>query len=97
MSGLGQQDAELALEANDNLYPDDGRLSRGLPRGDRRALGAERVLFASGFPRFDPRFEILRVRWAPASTRPAKAAILGGNAGQAVRARAVARRPSWPK
>jgi predicted TIM-barrel fold metal-dependent hydrolase len=38
------------------------------------------VLFASGFPAFDPRLELLRVQWAPNLDEPARAAILGGYA-----------------
>jgi predicted TIM-barrel fold metal-dependent hydrolase len=81
ISGLGQQDAELALADNPNLLVQ----TAGVYREDFlervvRAFGAERLLFASGFPQFDPRLEILRVRWAPNLDGAAKGLILGGNA-----------------
>ena len=37
------------------------------------------MLYASGYPIFDPRLEIRRVQWA-AFAMPDEAAILGGNA-----------------
>jgi uncharacterized protein len=43
-------------------------------------FGAERLLYASAFPQFDPRLELLRVRWAPKLGDDAREAILGGNA-----------------
>jgi predicted TIM-barrel fold metal-dependent hydrolase len=81
ISGLGQQDAELALEANPNLFiQTTGVYREDFIEGVVARFGAERVLFASGFPGFDPRFELLRVRWAPNLDEQAKDAILGGNA-----------------
>ena len=81
ISGLGQQDAELALEASPNLFiQTTGVYREDFIEGVVSRFGAERVLFASGFPHFDPRFELLRVRWAPNLDEQAKAAILGGNA-----------------
>ena len=44
------------------------------------AFGAGRLLYASAFPRFDPRLELLRVSWAPNLRDQDQAAILGGNA-----------------
>ena len=49
-------------------------------------FGAGRLLFASGFPRFDPRLELLRVRWAPNLDEQSRAAILGGNAARLLEA-----------
>jgi predicted TIM-barrel fold metal-dependent hydrolase len=43
-------------------------------------FGAGRMLYASGFPHFDPRLEVLRVRWAPNLDDAARAQVLGGNA-----------------
>jgi predicted TIM-barrel fold metal-dependent hydrolase len=43
-------------------------------------FGADRLLYASAFPRFDPRLELLRVQWAPNIDDGARDAILGGNA-----------------
>jgi predicted TIM-barrel fold metal-dependent hydrolase len=81
ISGLGQQDAELALAASPNLYLQ----TTGVYREDflekiAERHGAGRLLFASGFPAFDPRLELLRVQWAPNLDVAARAAILGGNA-----------------
>ena len=83
ISGLGQRDAELALEANPNLVIQ----TTGVYREDFledvvERFGPERVLFASGFPRFDPRLELLRVQWAPNLDGRARTAILAGNAGR---------------
>jgi len=81
ISGLGQVDAQLALEENPNLHVQTtGVYREDFLEGIVERLGAERLLFASGFPRFDPRLELLRVQWAPAIGAEAAAAILGGNA-----------------
>lgn len=83
ISGLGQRDAILALEANPNLLiQTTGVYREDFLEGVVAQLGAARVLFASGFPEFDPRLEVLRVRWAPNLDDAARGAILGGNAGQ---------------
>jgi predicted TIM-barrel fold metal-dependent hydrolase len=65
MSGLGQVDAELALEDNDNLMIQTSGVYREdfIERIVRRH-GPERVLFASAYPHFDPALEIRRVQWA---------------------------------
>jgi uncharacterized protein len=65
MSGLGQVDAELALSDNDNLLIQTSGVYREdfIERIVRRH-GPERVLFASGFPHFDPALEIRRIQWA---------------------------------
>jgi uncharacterized protein len=81
ISGLGQRDALLALEANQNLViQTTGVYREDFLEGVVERFGAERVLFASGFPRFDPRLELLRVRWAPNLDEPSRAAILASNA-----------------
>jgi predicted TIM-barrel fold metal-dependent hydrolase len=81
ISGLGQRDALLALEANPNLVlQTTGVYREDFIEGVVEWFGAERVLFASGFPRFDPRLEVLRVQWAPNLDEAAQAAILAGNA-----------------
>ena len=81
ISGLGQRDALLALEANPNLViQTTGVYREDFIEGVVGRFGPERVLFASGFPRFDPRLEVLRVQWAPNLDEHAQAAILGGNA-----------------
>jgi predicted TIM-barrel fold metal-dependent hydrolase len=62
ISGLGQADATLAMQKADNLYID----TAGVYRQDFieetvNAFGGRRVLFASGSPYFDQRYEIKRV------------------------------------
>lgn len=81
ISGLGQTDAELALAANANLAVQTAGVYReDFIEGVAARLGAERVLFASGFPLMDPRLELLRVRLAPNLGEAARGQILGGNA-----------------
>jgi predicted TIM-barrel fold metal-dependent hydrolase len=62
ISGLGQADATLAMEKASNLYID----TAGVYRQDFieetvEAFGGNRVLFASGAPYFDQRYEIKRI------------------------------------
>ncbi len=81
ISGLGQRDALLALEASPNLaIQTTGVYREDFIEGVARRFGAGRVLFASGFPHFDPRLEVLRVQWAPNLDEAAQQAILAGNA-----------------
>jgi predicted TIM-barrel fold metal-dependent hydrolase len=83
ISGLGQTDAELALTANPNLVVQTtGVYREDFLEGVVARHGAGRLLYASGFPLFDPRLEILRARWAPGFDDAARARVLGGNAGQ---------------
>jgi predicted TIM-barrel fold metal-dependent hydrolase len=81
ISGLGQVDAELALEACPNLLiQTSGVYREDFLEGVVARFGAERLLYASAFPHFDPRLELLRVRWAPGFDERARAAVLAGNA-----------------
>ena len=81
ISGLGQVDAELALESCPPLLiQTSGVYREDFLEGVAARFGPSRLLYASAFPRFDPRLELLRVRWAPNLDEQAKAAILGGNA-----------------
>jgi predicted TIM-barrel fold metal-dependent hydrolase len=81
ISGLGQTDAELALAANPNLaVQTTGVYREDFLEGVAERVGPERLLYASGFPLFDPRLEVLRVRWAPNLDEPARTLVLGGNA-----------------
>jgi len=81
ISGLGQTDAELALAANPNLVVQTtGVYREDFLEGVVARHGAERLLYASGFPLFDPRLEVLRVRWAPNLDDAGRAQVLGGNA-----------------
>jgi len=87
ISGLGQTDAELALTANPNLVVQ----TTGVYREDfleavSARFGPERLLYASGFPLFDPRLEVLRVRWAPNLSEHDRTLVLGGNAERLLRA-----------
>jgi len=79
ISGLGQVDAELALAGNPNLLVQTAGVYReDFLEGAAARLGAERLVFASGFPHMDPRLEIRRVQWAHFS-EDAKERILGRN------------------
>lgn len=65
ISGLGQADVTLAMRQSKNLYMD----TAGVYRQDFieetiEQLGGGRVLFASGAPYFDPRYEVMRVQYA---------------------------------
>jgi len=80
ISGLGQADATLALDQTPNLYID----TAGVYRQDFieetvEMFGAERVLFGSGAPYFDQRYEIKRVLLAKVD-EVARAAMGAGNA-----------------
>jgi predicted TIM-barrel fold metal-dependent hydrolase len=89
VSGLGQRDALLALEASPNLLiQTTGVYREDFLEGVVARFGPERVLFASGWPRFDPRLERLRVEWAPGLDGDSKGAILHRNA---------ARLLGWPE
>lgn len=80
ISGLGQADATLALDQTPNLYID----TAGVYRQDFieetvEMFGAERVLFGSGSPYFDQRYEIKRVLLAKVD-KAARAAMGAGTA-----------------
>ena len=80
ISGLGQADATLALSRNPNLFMD----TAGIYRQDFieetiDAFGSERVLFGSGSPYFDQRYEIKRVLLAKAIESD-RSAMKSGNA-----------------
>ncbi len=81
ISGLGQDDAFHALELCPNLaVQTSGVYREDFLEGVVERFGAERLLYASAFPRFDPRLELLCVQWARKFGDEARAAILGGNA-----------------
>lgn len=80
ITGLGQADATLALRRASNLFID----TAGVYRQDFieetvEEFGGERVLFGSGAPYFDQRFEIKRVLFAKVDDA-ARAAMQSGNA-----------------
>jgi predicted TIM-barrel fold metal-dependent hydrolase len=65
ISGLGQIDAELAVEQNGNVYlQTSGVYREDFITGVAARCGADRLLYASGFPQFEPRLERRRVEWA---------------------------------
>lgn len=81
ISGLGQEDAFLALEACPNLFVQTSGVYReDFLEGVVERFGAERLLYASAFPHFDPKLELLRVRWAPNIDDDDREAILWANA-----------------
>lgn len=80
IAGLGQVDAELALADNPNiLIQTSGVYREDFIEGIVQRYGVERVLYASALPLFDPRLELLRVRWAHFSEQEQQA-LLAGNA-----------------
>jgi predicted TIM-barrel fold metal-dependent hydrolase len=80
ISGLGQVEAELALQQAGNLLVQTSGVYReDFLEGVVSRFGAHRVLYASSYPWLDPRLEIRRVQWAGFSDEE-KAALLGGNA-----------------
>jgi len=80
ISGLGQTDAELALADNDNLaLQTSGVYREDFLEGVVRRFGANRLLFASAYPRFEPELEVKRAQWA-AFSADERDAILHGNA-----------------
>jgi predicted TIM-barrel fold metal-dependent hydrolase len=79
ISGFGQVDAELALRAAPSLrIQTTGVYREDFLEGIEASLGAARMIFATGFPYFDARFELARVRSAHLSDE-AKTLILGRN------------------
>jgi predicted TIM-barrel fold metal-dependent hydrolase len=81
LSGLGQTDAELALEHCANLtLQTAGTYREDFIEGCVARFGADRVLYASSCPLLEPRLEVLRVQWAPNLTDPQREAMLRGNA-----------------
>jgi uncharacterized protein len=81
ISGLGQADAELAVERNPNIsLQTTGVYREDFILGIAARFGAERLLYASGFPQFEPRLERLRIEWAPKLDEKAKHQILIDNA-----------------
>jgi predicted TIM-barrel fold metal-dependent hydrolase len=79
ISGLGQQDAEIALEVNPNIWIQ----TMGVYREDflQRVVerfGSGRVTFASGFPLFNMTFEMHRIEWGHFDAA-SRERIIGGN------------------
>lgn len=80
ISGLGQTDAEIALDTCPNISIH----TTGVYRQDfiERVVathGADRVMFAGGSPHFEPAYEILRIRHA-CLDEPAREMLLAGTA-----------------
>lgn len=80
ISGLAQADATLALRQTPNLYIDTAGIYRqDFIENTVKEIGAERVLFASGAPYLDQRYEIKRVLLADVD-EAARRAMQAGNA-----------------
>jgi uncharacterized protein len=80
ISGLGQIDAMTALQTCPNvLVATNGVYRQDFIEGVVREVGADRVVFASASPQFDPSYEVLRVRLAALEDTD-RAALLGGTA-----------------
>ena len=83
LSGLGQTDAEIALDEHPNVTVQTaGTYREDFIEGCVARFGAERVLYASSCPLMDPRLEVRRVQWAPNLDDAQKQLMLGGNAGR---------------
>jgi uncharacterized protein len=81
ISGLGQVDAELAVEQNANVYlQTSGVYREDFITGVAARCGADRLLYASGFPQFEPRLERRRVEWAAELGADDRQQILWDNA-----------------
>lgn len=81
ISGLGQIDAELAVEHNPNVFlQTTGVYREDFIVGVAHRLGPERLLYASGFPQFEPRLERRRVEWAVGLKDTDRRRILWDNA-----------------
>ena len=81
ISGLGQIDAELAVEQNANVFlQTSGVYREDFITGVAARCGADRLLYASGFPQFEPRLERRRVEWAAELGDDDRRAILWENA-----------------
>jgi predicted TIM-barrel fold metal-dependent hydrolase len=79
ISGLGMRDAWAALQSAPNLrIHTAGEYRQDFIEDVVTRLSAQRVLFASGAPQFEPAFEVLRIRWAQLPDT-AIHAMLGGN------------------
>lgn len=80
ISGLGQADVTLAMGRTSNLLIDTAGVYRQDFIEETVAMfGPERVLFASGAPDFDQRFEASRIRAAKVD-QDARLAMQSGNA-----------------
>jgi predicted TIM-barrel fold metal-dependent hydrolase len=76
MSGLGQVDADLALADNANLLiQTTGVYREDFLQNVVATYGAQRVLFASALPHFDPSLELRRVEWGGFSDADQKAML----------------------
>lgn len=81
LSGLGQVDAEIALDTCPNLTVQTaGTYREDFIEGCVRRFGAERVMYASSCPVMEPRLEVKRVQWAPNLSEADKQLMLTGNA-----------------
>jgi hypothetical protein len=81
ISGLGAADVSLLLRQSANVvlhttgaYREDFLISLA------SQFGPERLMYASGYPRFSPEYELRRVQWADGISAQAKEHILGTTA-----------------
>jgi predicted TIM-barrel fold metal-dependent hydrolase len=81
ISGLGAADVTLLLRQSPNVvlhttgaYREDFLVSLV------SQFGPERLMYASGYPRFSPEYELRRVQWADGISAEAKEHILGTTA-----------------
>ena len=80
ISGLGQADAALAMQKAANLHFDTAGIYRqDFIEESIGVFGSERILFGSGAPYFDQRYELLRVSMAKVGLSD-RQAVQSGNA-----------------
>jgi predicted TIM-barrel fold metal-dependent hydrolase len=81
ISGLGAADVSFLLDQSPNVVVQ----TTGAYREDflvslTTSYGPERLMYASGYPRFSPAYELRRVQWADGISAQAKEHILGTTA-----------------
>lgn len=79
ISGLGQYNALLALQRANVFVQTTGVYRQDFLEHVMMQVGDQKMLFASGLPRFDVELEIKRIQWAKVPDNT-KTAVLGGNA-----------------
>lgn len=81
ISGLGQFDAELAMQDRANvLIQTSGVYRQDFIERAVASFGAGRVLFASASPYFDAAYELMRIHQASLASEDERDLVLGGNA-----------------
>jgi predicted TIM-barrel fold metal-dependent hydrolase len=81
ISGLGAADVSLLLgQAGNVVVQTTGAYREDFLVSLVAQYGPERLMYASGYPRFSPEYELRRVQWADGITAQAKDQIVGATA-----------------